>query len=216
QAILTGCFNTDYLYQQPAPRQKALAASISHLLGIEKLLARNVQQLSTGELRKILIARALVGAPAVLILDEVCDGLDARSRDQLLQVVGRIARTGTQVLYATHRAEEMIPAITHQLVLEKGFIVSCRKRSDAAQVFAANGAGKSTLVKLVFGDLHPAIGGSVRRFDLTPKDSIWALKKQIGYVSPEFQANYAERVTAAEVVASGFFSSVGLRDRVSR
>jgi len=279
QVIQTGFWNTDYLYQKPTPKQKAEALSISRLLRIEPLLARNVQQLSTGELRKILIARALVGRPRILICDEICDGLDGRSREELLQTIERIARNGTQVLYSTHRVAEIIPALTHELILEQGQIVSCcekscadaaptrptpaqRDRSASARsrgtstvfsnadqttapvrrpiicikranvflnrkrvlrdinwelqadqhwaILGANGAGKSTLLKLIFGDLHPALGGVVERFALSVNSTIWEVKNRIGYVSPDFQANYRDTLTGSEVIASGFFSSVGL------
>jgi len=77
-------------------------------------------------------------------------------------------------------------------------------------ILGANGAGKSTLLKLIFGDLHPALGGVVERFALSVNSTIWEVKNRIGYVSPDFQANYRDRLTGSEVIASGFFSSVGL------
>jgi len=303
QVIHTGFFSSDYLYQKPTSKQIARAASIIWLLGLEGLISRNAQTLSTGELRKLLIARALAGSPRILIFDEVCDGLDSRSRAQLLKMIGQIARAGTQVLYTTHRAGEIIPAITHELILDQGHVVKCgnckrgartsggfdaplpetyetmataaedrtlkrpkvrapmprRKSSQLANrsvhcsaisgartlihikranvfldrkrvlrnvtwemqadqhwaIVGSNGAGKSTLLKLICGDLHPAAGAAIRRFDLTPKDTIWALRKKIGFVSPHFQANYRATLTGAEVVASGYFSSVGLIEPVT-
>src|SRR5437773_3058421 len=91
QVVQTGFRNTDFVYQKLTQEEQARAASISEFLGIKPLLDGNVQQLSTGELRKILIARALVGAPLILALDEVCDGLDASARRQLLELIERIA-----------------------------------------------------------------------------------------------------------------------------
>jgi len=275
QVIYSGFYNGDYVYQKPGARQMAFAQGIIRLLGVKNLLARNVQQLSTGELRKALIARALAGKPRLLILDEVCDGLDARSRLHLLEVIEAVARAGTQILYTTHRPEEVISAITHTLVLDKGRIVrqgrtslhstgdarirprqrACSRshaqhgtqpaqakvlvcvqgatvylnrkkvlhaidwemRDDQNWVFfGPNGAGKSTLLKLIFGDLHPAVGAKVRRFDLTQRNTVWDLKRRLGYFAPDFQANYREGLTGAEVIASGFFSSVGLIQKVSR
>jgi ABC-type molybdenum transport system ATPase subunit/photorepair protein PhrA len=83
-------------------------------------------------------------------------------------------------------------------------------------IFGANGAGKSTFAKLVFGDLHPAAGAQLRRFDLTARDSIWDIKNKIGYVSPDFQAGYRDRLTGGQAIASGFFASVGLISRPAR
>jgi molybdate transport system ATP-binding protein len=82
-------------------------------------------------------------------------------------------------------------------------------------IFGRNGAGKSTLLKLAFGDLHAAWGSSIKRFEFTAKNTIWDMRKKVGFVSPELQAKYREELTGAEVIASGFFSSIGLMGRVS-
>jgi molybdate transport system ATP-binding protein len=275
QVIHSGFGGGDYVYQRPTTAQRQRAAAIVRLVGAEQFLSRNVQELSTGELRKVLIARALAGAPRVLACDEICDGLDAASRAGLVQTLDRIARQGTQLLYITHRVEEMIPSITHRLELKASRTVRqtenlCstvslpptpsegervrsgreRRRLMANQsrtlisirgadvflgpkpalrdidldvragehwaILGPNGAGKSTLLKLMLGDLHPAWGGRVRRFEFTAKNTLWEVKRKIGFISPELQSNYREPLTGAEVVASGFFSSVGLVRRVSR
>ena len=122
RVVQSGYFHTDYLHQRLSVAQRARALALMEQLGVEHLRRRNVQQISQGELRRVLIARALVGRPRVLILDEFCDGLDAVTRRQLLEVVERIARNGTQVLYTTHRAGELIPAVSHVAVLKNGRI----------------------------------------------------------------------------------------------
>jgi molybdate transport system ATP-binding protein len=298
QVIHSGFGGGDYVYQRPTTAQRQRAATIHRLVGVEEFLSRNVQELSTGELRKVLIARALAGAPRVLACDEICDGLDARSRTGLLQTLHRVARQGTQLLYVTHRAEEIIPSITHRLELKAGRILrqtvnrpdaenttgsaqrtqtGVRPSSGAAgstqelvphsskatkpraflrpgrphsnrkslisiqgasvflgpkpalrdihldirsgehwAILGPNGAGKSTLLKLMLGDLHPAWGGRVRRFEFTAKNTLWEVKRKIGFISPELQSNYREPLTGAEVIASGFFSSIGLVRRISR
>ncbi|MDQ3816032.1 MAG: ATP-binding cassette domain-containing protein, partial [Armatimonadota bacterium] len=78
-----------------------------------------------------------------------------------------------------------------------------------------NGAGKSTLLKLILGELHPARGGHIHRFNSPARESLWQIKRKIGFVSTDLQARYHEDVTAAEVIASGFFSSIGLIDEVT-
>jgi molybdate transport system ATP-binding protein len=100
---------------------------MGRLLGADRLLSRNIQELSTGELRKVLVARALVGSPRVLVCDEICDGLDRVARTDLLNALDRVARNGTQLLYATHRREELLPVLTHQLVLDQGRVAQCRR-----------------------------------------------------------------------------------------
>ncbi|HYV28805.1 MAG TPA: ATP-binding cassette domain-containing protein, partial [Candidatus Eisenbacteria bacterium] len=83
-------------------------------------------------------------------------------------------------------------------------------------VLGKNGSGKSTFLKLIFGDVQPALGGSVRWFNDATARSLWRTKARIGYVSADFQANYREEISGKMVVASGFFSSVGLMEKPSR
>ena len=273
EVVESGIGGGDYLYRRATKAERERAGESVRLLGIQPLLQRNIQELSTGELRKVLIARALAAAPRVLVCDELCDGLDATSRAALLTALGRIARAGTQLIFTTHRAEELIPAITHHLVLRDGRIVGqgpvdgtpeskrsprsdvqSRPRRNAllptsdagppliriegASVFLGetatlrnirwewragehwaltgpNGAGKTTFLKLVCGDVHPAFGGRVHRFEFTPGSTLWELRRKIGFVSPGLQASYREPLSGAEVIASGFFSSFGLMQRPS-
>jgi molybdate transport system ATP-binding protein len=278
--IYSGFAGTDYLFRKPTATQRARANELIRWLGIKGLLRRNVQELSTGELRRVLIARALASRPKVLLLDEVCDGLDAPARRTLLRALENVARSGTQLLFTTHRDEELIPLITHVLRLKDGRIAfqgpkvaaeaglegqAPRAHKPASKnglaelappvcaslgqrvlihlegadvylnrsrvlssltwqmrdgenwaVFGSNGAGKSTFLKLVCGDIHPAAGSRVRRFEFTPRNTLWELRKRIGFVSPALQAGYREHLNTREIVASGFFSSVGLLDRVTR
>ncbi len=275
EVVYSGFQNGDYVYRCPTEQQKRVALQIIQQLAIEHLLHRNVQQLSTGELRKVLIARALAGGPDILALDEACDGLDGPSRNHLLDRLEALARGGIQLLLATHRREELLPSTTHVLLLEKGRMVASgprsimglpvstarvrqrinhvsnprraptAKKSRAATilrikkadvflerkkilhrieweirsgenwvVLGPNGAGKSTLLKLAFGALQAAWGGNVSRFHFTSKNTIWQVKRRIGYVAPDLQADYRRRVSGAEVVASGFYGSIGLHERL--
>lgn len=129
--IHTGFAQTDMLYVKLSREQKRHAEVLARELGITSLLNRDVQTLSTGELRKILIARAVVGEPKVLLLDEVCDGLDAKSRSDLLRMIEVIAQRGTQVVYTTHRADESLSVISRELFLENGSIADQGTRKRA-------------------------------------------------------------------------------------
>tara|TARA_Y100001934_G_scaffold164022_1_gene195357 strand:+ start:2232 stop:3707 length:1476 start_codon:yes stop_codon:yes gene_type:complete len=131
--VLTGFHGTDYLYEEITGKQQKDARALVKRLGIDDLMKRNVQTLSQGELRKILVARALVGRPRVLLLDEVCDGLDTRTRRLLLDWVDEIARRETQVITATHREDEYFPSLTHQLDLDAGKPVRVRKLKRAGK-----------------------------------------------------------------------------------
>jgi molybdate transport system ATP-binding protein len=77
-------------------------------------------------------------------------------------------------------------------------------------VFGANGAGKSSFLKLLYGDLSPALGGKIERVGFPSGTPIFEWKRRVGYVSPELQSLYATGVNLLELVASGRHSSIGL------
>src|SRR5262249_20143634 len=83
------------------------------------------------------------------------------------------------------------------------------RTGDHWAVLGPDGAGKSTFLKLVLGELQPAWGGRVKRFELTPRDTLWDVKRRIGSVSPELQAAYSAEAAGADVIGSGFHSSIG-------
>ncbi|HYS82682.1 MAG TPA: ATP-binding cassette domain-containing protein [Anaeromyxobacteraceae bacterium] len=89
-------------------------------LGVAHLSGRRIHQLSFGELRKLLLARALVRDPELLVLDEPCDGLDPESRAAVLAGVEALARAGTPLVLVTHHAEDLVPSIDHVLELAGG------------------------------------------------------------------------------------------------
>jgi molybdate transport system ATP-binding protein len=79
-------------------------------------------------------------------------------------------------------------------------------------IFGPNGAGKTSLLKLLYGDLSPALGGRIERRGFPFGTPIAEWKRQVGYVSPELQADYAVDVTLKDLVASGRHASIGLAD----
>ncbi|MFZ3044851.1 MAG: ATP-binding cassette domain-containing protein [Desulfatirhabdiaceae bacterium] len=116
----------------PASILKASAEAIGNpdrvreliaLLDIGRIFNREIRQLSIGEMRKLLIADALMAQPQLLILDEPCDGLDAQSARSLIQLTDHVMASGIQVLLVTHRFEEIPARITHALCLKNGMIL---------------------------------------------------------------------------------------------
>ncbi|MGH8235512.1 MAG: ABC transporter ATP-binding protein, partial [Steroidobacteraceae bacterium] len=77
-------------------------------------------------------------------------------------------------------------------------------------VLGANGSGKSTLLSLIYGDLHPALGGTIERAGLSAGDRIEDWKGRVAWVSPELQADHFAAQSLEEVVISGRYASVGL------
>ena len=83
-------------------------------------------------------------------------------------------------------------------------------------IFGANGSGKTSFLKLLYGDLSPALGGIIERSGFSSGTPIFDWKRQVGYVSPELQADYAANVTVCDLVTSGRYSSIGLADAPTR
>jgi molybdate transport system ATP-binding protein len=99
-------------------------------LGIGYLQDRPMRHLSTGEMRKVLIARALMKSPRLLVLDEPFGGIDAASRNELAALFGDLLMDGVQLILVTHRADEIPPGIDHVLCVKDGRVVLQGKRED--------------------------------------------------------------------------------------
>ena len=84
------------------------------------LAAKPLNEMSAGERRRVLIARALVSNPEALVLDEPTTGLDLAARHQFMETVRRLARAGTTISLATHHVEEIIPEIRRVVMLRAG------------------------------------------------------------------------------------------------
>jgi molybdate transport system ATP-binding protein len=103
------------------PTEKARVEELLETLEIAHLAERSAMETSHGELKKLLIARALVTAPDIVILDEPFDYLDSRSRNLLFQLVERESARSSFIVVA-HRPEDIPPSATHLLALEMGYV----------------------------------------------------------------------------------------------
>ncbi len=248
---------------------------VSETLGLEALDGKPIQALSSGEMRKLLIGRALAAEPSLLILDEPFNGLDTRSHGQLVKLLERLVSLGTQMVLIVHHREEIPLFFSHALQVDRGRVVwkgsiaeadamwplsiaeerahesvlaaSVRssikeavggellirmdqvtvrfgdqlaldrvdwsmRRGENWAITGPNGAGKSTLLKLITGDQLQAYANKIELFG-RPRgtgESVWEIKRHIGYVGDELQARYQRKLTAFDVICSGFFDSVGL------
>ncbi|GED66370.1 ABC transporter ATP-binding protein [Brevibacillus reuszeri] len=122
--VLSGREATIGLYSVPSAEDKKKAEDLLNTFGCEALKNRPFSALSQGERQKVLIARALMASPKLLILDEPCTGLDLLSREQLLAMIEQIAAQpdGPTLLYVTHHIEEILPCFTHTLLLKEGAV----------------------------------------------------------------------------------------------
>jgi len=123
--VCSGFFDSVGLYRNCDPTQRDTAAEWLAKLELSPLAGTPFNRLSQGERQMVLIARAMVKAPQLLILDEPCAGLDADNRRRVLDAVSRIGRRkATDLLFVSHHESEVPDCTTHRLVLDGGRVVS--------------------------------------------------------------------------------------------
>ena len=204
--------------------------------------------LSSGELRKYQLRRALESGPTILVIDNPYIGLDPQARKALTRQLTELAATTTLVLVLS-RVAEIPPFITHVVPVSDGLLgekipreayldavlppavirmrgvtISYGERVilDALDwtvregehwaLTGANGSGKSTLLSLICADNPRAYACDIELFG-RPRGSgetIWDIKRNIGYVSPELHRAFQVDAPALDIVASGLFDTEGL------
>lgn len=246
------------------------------VLELHRLLDKPMVLLSSGELRKFQLAKALLSGPRLLILDNPFIGLDAAAREfvsSLLELVS--GRLGMQLILVLSRPDEIPSFITHVVEVNDRICGPKLTRADYLQTplhiqphvlpeekvqsiltlpasdrqFAAdcvidlhhvsirygertilreldwqvmngerwalsgrNGSGKSTLLSLVCADNPQSYACDISLFGRRrgSGESIWEIKRHIGYVSPEMHRAYLKNLPAVSIVASGLHDSIGL------
>lgn len=116
--VLSGFFDSIGLYEKATSEQAETARQWLRLLGVDQYEKQSFHSLSYGEQRVVLIARALVKGPLLLVLDEPTQGLDEPNRHALLSVLERIASLKyTTILLVSHRDDEMLPLFGQHIAL---------------------------------------------------------------------------------------------------
>ena len=115
----------------PKIHERKAARSLLRKVEAEYLASRPWLVLSQGERQRVLIARALMARPRLLILDEPCAGLDPVAREQFLNFLQRLGtqRGAPALVLVTHHVEEIMPVFTHALLLREGRIIAVGARS---------------------------------------------------------------------------------------
>lgn len=259
----------EYLFEDGEVEDASLTA-----LNIPPLLEKEVIKLSNGETRRVMIAKALLKKPVLLMLDNPFTGLDVQAREDFREIVDQVVAAGATVLLVTS-ATEIPSSITHVLTLEEGRITGTYTRAafmelpkeevrtaafdmDAGRIAALvanapeypafeqvvhmenvqvrygenvildginwtvqpgdkwalsgpNGAGKSTLLSLINADNPQGYANKIVLFDRQrgTGESIWDIKKKIGFVSPELHQYFTSAATCEQVVGSGFHDTIG-------
>lgn len=246
--------------------------NIEKALNIPPLLNKKVNQLSSGELRRLQLMRILQACPSVLVIDNPYIGLDPNSRAVLTAVLQQLSqfislilvvcrpleipsfinrvihvenkqmreRTRETEIQESKQSEETeqpaaaIPAPTTRdypeteageeivslsdinisygtRIVFKNF--SCNiKSGEHWAVTGPNGAGKTTLLSLMLADNPIAYALPVRLFGRKrgSGESIWDIKRKIGYVSPEIFSTYKKHLSVIHILASGLHDTIGI------
>jgi iron complex transport system ATP-binding protein len=127
EAAVLSAFLSSYgilRYGEVTDLMRARAAAALDEAGALHLAQRTLDEMSSGEARRVLLARALATGPRVLVLDEPTTGLDLVARHSFMETVRRLARSGTTILLITHHIEEIVPEIERVVLLRDGRIMA--------------------------------------------------------------------------------------------
>lgn len=243
-------------------------------LGIFEHIEKPINLLSSGELRRMQLAKMLMSSPQVLIVDNPYIGLDKEARKMLTRVLEKLSKSLALVLVVSR--EEDIPPFIERIVWVEDksiqydmkasdFVEKCHaenaliapsdivipvssnvqtaqtdsvidfrnihiqygkrtildqlnwdvKRGEHWALMGENGAGKSTLLSLVCADNPQGYACDIRLFgnQRGKGESIWEIKKHIGYVSPEIFSTYRRPLPSIDIIASGMHDTIGLYKR---
>ncbi len=257
-----------------------LRRELFQLFAIEEMLSKEMILLSSGEMRKFQLTRALLDSPQMLILENPFIGLDATSRKQLHLLLGELSRrTSMQIVLVLSKDDDIPEFISHVLPVLKGEVLAkqslaqyiSNRDAEPARVLTVeaeqkilslatpeqmspvsevvglnnvsieygervilkeltwrveqgqrwalsgeNGAGKSTLLSLICADNPQGYAKDITLFGRRrgSGESIWDIKRHIGYVSPEMHRAYRAARPCVDIVASGLSDTVGLYRRM--
>ena len=130
--VLSGFFSSTRIFPHHHPDTEHLRRADEALrrLGVAHLADRAVMQMSSGEAKRTLIARALVHEPHTLLFDEPSNALDIAAQFQLRAAMRELARGGLAILLVTHHVSEIIPEIERVILLRDGEILADGAKTD--------------------------------------------------------------------------------------
>mgnify|MGYP003577939350 FL=1 len=120
EILISGRYSSVGLNDAPTNADRKAADRWLKFFNIEHLRARGPRQVSYGQMRMALFARAMMNDPELLLLDEPCTGLDGDVRATMLGFIEQLAEKGTQIVMAVHDPEDIVPAVKHVLRIGRG------------------------------------------------------------------------------------------------
>jgi len=119
QIVISGLYSSIGLVERPTAAERSAARRWLDRVGLRGLGSRRARELSYGQLRRALVARALIAKRRLLLLDEPFDGLDAHARQMVAAEVAEAVGRGTQLVIATHHREDVPPYVMRRLALPR-------------------------------------------------------------------------------------------------
>lgn len=165
ETVASGKYAMIDFWGRPKPADRRRALDILRQIECSHLARRPWAVLSQGERQRVLIGRALMANPEVLILDEPCAGLDPVAREHFLQFLGRLGRRGgaPTLVLVTHHVEEIIPRFSHALLLRGGRVVGQGKLSRILKSeLLSETFGSRVILRRVRGRYQLAVPGESR------------------------------------------------------
>lgn len=133
EILLSGLDNAAMIYGEMSSAHYALAAELAEAARCTELLSMHAPAMSQGQLRLMLILRALMSWPRLLLLDEPFDGLDLAARDSVMEAIALAAKRGSTLIVSAHREEDVPQFIQKALLIKNGGVLVL----DAVPVDAA-------------------------------------------------------------------------------
>ncbi|HYL58614.1 MAG TPA: ATP-binding cassette domain-containing protein [Candidatus Acidoferrales bacterium] len=132
RAVISGRYAQIGFWGAATARDRREAAAILKRVEARDLRDRPWAYLSQGERQRVLIGRALMASPELMILDEPCAGLDPVAREHFLQFIGRLARSrgAPTIVLVTHHVEEIIAEFSHVMILKAGAVLASGPRAQ--------------------------------------------------------------------------------------
>ena len=133
--VLSGFFSSTRIFPNHTidPKRRELAEAALLQLGVAHLGQRAVEEMSSGEAKRVLIARALVHKPRALLFDEPSNSLDIAAQRGLRETMRSLANSGIGIILVTHELPDIVPEIERVVLMSNGCIVGDGRTEDVLQ-----------------------------------------------------------------------------------